>query len=152
MTQDDLTALERLATEHMRTQDIYESETVRVERAYLAGASAQLKRAEDAERERDELHVERVERIKRDDVERAEHYRLVTERDQLHESNARLVAALKFYAALKPEQLYAPTGMSDDEQVRWLSDPANRNEMVKMDGGRVARAALAKAQAIGDAK
>jgi hypothetical protein len=32
-----MSSLDKAATEHMRTQDIYESEPVRVERAFIAG-------------------------------------------------------------------------------------------------------------------
>jgi hypothetical protein len=42
-----MTRAERMATEHMRTQDVLEAEPVRVERAFLAGFRAAVEMAEE---------------------------------------------------------------------------------------------------------
>lgn len=49
-------------------------------------------------------------------------------------------AVLEFYSQLKPEKVYAPVGMTEEQQVEELK--RNPELMLKMDGGHRARLAL----------
>jgi hypothetical protein len=58
----------------------------------------------------------------------------------LTEANRVMREALQLYAKMKPEKIYNATGMSEDEIVAELKK--NPEMLIRMDGGRMARAAL----------